>query len=566
MNLQQIKTLWARPRARYGIIAAVLAFLILTMLRPWSKGDDKIDMDDVHLCRVQRGDLVVSILQSGELRAKSSRDILNEAYRDAKIIEIIDDGAFVTNGQLLVELESSELLERYLDQKSDVAEAEASLKLAQETLAIAKLKSATDVETARLKVEIAMLDLQKYTEAAYTQMVIKAESEIMLAEEELKKARSELEGTQELYEKGYSNKQDLDSDKLLVQRKEIEVRNKTKDLEILQNYTYVKTLKELKNDLATAESALTRLTKTITADVESKEAAIESKKTRLEIERNQFLTRESQLEHTKVYADFEGQVFYPKGGRSSYRGSNEAIEKGASVNYRQQILSFPDLSAWDIRVGIPEAMIDKVSIGQEAVASLDALPGALLRGRVKTVSAVPDSQSFFSSGVKTYTIMVEVLTGTEAPLKPGMSATIEIITDRLNDVLYIPIQSVVSNGDKRYVYVVRRGRKKLREVKAGKYNTASIEIIEGLEVDEELLLYAEVELEADSKFKESPLSKGGESGEGGGESEGGGVEAVIMGEPRPAPPKEPSRKSGKGKQGGGERSNKGGNKGRKQNR
>ena len=66
-------------------------------------------MDSAHLCRVQRGDLVVSILQSGELQAKTSRDILNEAYRDAKITEIVDDGANVTNGQLLFELESSEL-------------------------------------------------------------------------------------------------------------------------------------------------------------------------------------------------------------------------------------------------------------------------------------------------------------------------------------------------------------------------------------------------------------------------------------------------------------------------
>ena len=74
------------------------------------------------------------ILQSGELQAKSSRDILNEAYRDAKIIEVVEHGAFVTNGQLLFELESSELMERYMDQQSDLAEAEASLKLAQETL------------------------------------------------------------------------------------------------------------------------------------------------------------------------------------------------------------------------------------------------------------------------------------------------------------------------------------------------------------------------------------------------------------------------------------------------
>ena len=145
----------------------------------------------------------------------------------------MEDGATVTNGQLLFELESSELMDRYLDQQSDVAEAEAALKLAQETLEIAKLKNATDMETARLKVELAALDLQKYEEVEYTQMVEKAESDIMLVEEELKRARSELEGTQELYGKGYSNKNDLDSDRLQVQRKEVEVRNKKAELRTL---------------------------------------------------------------------------------------------------------------------------------------------------------------------------------------------------------------------------------------------------------------------------------------------------------------------------------------------
>jgi HlyD family secretion protein len=494
-----VKTLWQRRNVKIGAGVAVVVLGAL-ILKPGNDAN-RVDPENAHFCRAQRGDLVVSILQTGELQAKTSRDIMNDAYRDAKIIEIAEDGGYVTNGQLIIELESSELMERFLDQQSDVAEAEAGLMTAQETLEIAKLKNATDLENAILKIEISKLDLKKYTEAEYPQMVLKAESDIMLADEELKKARSELEGTQELFDKGYSNQQDLDSDKLGVQRKEIEVRNKTTDLEILKNYTSIKQLKELKNDVAKAESELERLKKTISSNTLSKEASIESKKTRLEIEKNQLVTREEQFANTKIYADFEGQVFYP----NERRGVK--IEKGANINFRQKILSYPDLSAWDIKVGIPEAMIDKVEMGQEAVASLDAVPGMLLRGRVEKISAVPDSQHWFSSGVKTYTIMIDVSSEPEAQLKPGMSATVEIVTDQLRDVLYVPIQSVVSEEEQHFVYVVKRGRKELREVKIGKYNTHNIEIVQGLKEGEKLLLYAEVALEADTKLKKSPLSE-----------------------------------------------------------
>ncbi|OUX38832.1 MAG: hypothetical protein CBE26_00465 [Kiritimatiellaceae bacterium TMED266] len=493
--LKNVTSSFTLKKALPIVVGIVVALLFI---KP-SKSDDEVDMDEVYLCRVQQGDLVVSILQSGELRAKVSRDIVNEAYRDAKISTIVDDGAFVTNGQLLFELESAQLEERYLDQQSDVAEAEAGLKLAIENLEIAKLKNATDLESAKIKVELAKLDLQKYEEVEFRQQVDKAQSSIYLAEQELKKARSELEGTQELFDKGYSNRQELEADQLGVERKEIEVKNKKADLEILKNYTHTKKQMELNNAVANAQSALSRMMKTQQADVESKAAGIESKKTRLEIERNQLVTKEIEFANTIVYADFDGQVFYPK------ERNRPKIEKGATVQMRQKILSYPDLSAWNLKVGIPEAMIDKVSLGQQAVATLDAVPGLLLEGTVEKVSAVPDSQHWFNSGVKTYTIMVDVLTETKAQLKPGMSATVEIITDRLVDVKYVPIQAVVSRANQHFVYVVKRGKKELREVEIGKFNKHSIEITSGLQGDEQLLLYAEVELEADAQLTKSPL-------------------------------------------------------------
>jgi HlyD family secretion protein len=499
--METVKQLWQHRSVKIGTGIAVVVIAGIS-LRPVDDVD-RIDANNAHKALVEQGDLVVSILQSGDLKAKSSRDLLNEAYPDAKIVEIVDDGAFVTNGQVLVVLESSELQERYLDQRSDVAEAEASLKLAEETLEIAKLKNTTDLESARLKVELAKLDFQKYDEVEYTQMVDKAKSDIYLAEQELKKARSDLLGTQELFKKGYSNQDELDADQLGVERKEIEVKNKTKDLEILEKYTSVKQRKELENAVANDESALERLKKTIASEVMSKEAAIESKKTRLEIERNQLVIRETQLENTSIIADFSGQVFYPKEHRR--RGSSVVIEKGSTVYYRQRILSFPDLSAWNIRVGIPEAMVDNVMVGQQAVATLDALPGVLLHARVEKVSAVPDSQGWFSTGVKTYTLMLAVNDDVDAPLKPGMSATVEIVTDSLINVLHVPIQSVVSAGDKRYVYVVRGNRRKLREVTIGKYNATRIEIVDGLKKGEEILLYAEVAMEKDSQLGKSPL-------------------------------------------------------------
>jgi hypothetical protein len=57
------------------------------------------------------------------------------------------------------------------------------------------------------------------------------------------------------------------------------------------------------------------------------------------------------------------------------------------------------------------------------------------------------------------------------------------------------------------VYVIKRNRKELREVKTGKYNTQFIQIFDGLKENEELLLYAEVEMDTDAQLKKSPLAE-----------------------------------------------------------
>lgn len=485
-GLKTVQGWWRVKRTRRRLIAGLGLVLVIGILGAMKGRGPKLDAEQP-VCQVERGELLVTILQTGEIEPKSSRDFINEAARDAKIIEIVDDGSVVTNGQLLFELEASELDDRYLQQKIKVANAESGL-------AIAELQHKTDLEGAELKVELAKLELKKYVEAEYPQQVLVAESNIKLAQQELTKARNTLTGTKELFDKEYASRQDLESDQLGVDRKEIEVRNKSKELEILQNYTHVKKLKELQNAVANAETALQRLLKTYSSDHVRRLS-------QLEVESNQLKKREKELANTKVYADFDGQVFYVKNRR---RG---AIEKGAQVHFRQKILSFPDLSRWELKVGVPEALIDQVKKGQKAMATLDAVPDELLEAKVSRISAVPNNQNWLNSDVKSYTVRLDVTSQSSNQLKPGMSAVVEVLTERLEDVLQVPIQAVASSDDKQYVYVLKRGRREKREVQTGQFNNNYIQITEGVEEGEELLLYAEIALESEVELKKRPLMR-----------------------------------------------------------
>ena len=73
-------------------------------------------------------------------------------------------------------------------------------------------------------------------------------------------------------------------------------------------------------------------------------------------------------------------------------------------------------------------------------------------------------------------------------LRPGMSAEVEILVDRLEDVIYVPLQAVSYFDDQRVVYVSRGNQVERREVETGTFSESFIEIRSGLREGEELLL------------------------------------------------------------------------------
>jgi HlyD family secretion protein len=103
---------------------------------------------------------------------------------------------------------------------------------------------------------------------------------------------------------------------------------------------------------------------------------------------------------------------------------------------------------------------------------------------------VADSaNSFMNPDLKVYPTTIKI-DGEHDWLRPGMSAEVEILVDRLQDVVYVPLQAVSYFDDKRVVYVNRGGQPEMREVEIGTFSDSFIEIRSGLQDGEEVLLLA----------------------------------------------------------------------------
>lgn len=87
--------------------------------------------------------------------------------------------------------------------------------------------------------------------------------------------------------------------------------------------------------------------------------------------------------------------------------------------------------------------------------------------------------------------MFEVLLemeGSEKTLRPGMTVGVDIIMDRLDDVLYVPSKGVFKRGNRSFVYLKEEDRVVTRDVEISERNDEAVVVVKGLEEEDEILL------------------------------------------------------------------------------
>jgi HlyD family secretion protein len=119
------------------------------------------------------------------------------------------------------------------------------------------------------------------------------------------------------------------------------------------------------------------------------------------------------------------------------------------------LLTIADMSAINVEVKVDETSIDKVEVGQKAKIKVDAFGDREISGEVKQKTPLAVGKSQTSGGLQTninvqeakeFRVVIELQ---ELPddvkngLRPGMSATAEITTKVVNDVIAIPLQAVI---------------------------------------------------------------------------------------------------------------------------
>lgn len=312
--------------------------------------------------------------------------------------------------------------------------------------------------------------------------------ELLLHKSEEALAKQNFEASGRLAGKQFITRTALENDELALEKVRLTVKTAETSLDLFRKYEFPK---QCETFLGAYRETLSKVERSVREN-RSRMAQAESKfntaKRRYDVELAKKEDLERQLKACVIRATQPGLVAYGNLNASYAARYSESIEEGASVRLRQTILTIPDMSNMGAHVNIHESQVKKVKIGMRALVRVDAEPGKVLEAKVAELAVLPDSASTrYTPNVKVYPCTIHIA-GAYDWLKPGMNAKVDVVVEELQDVLYVPVQSIEVEDDVHFCYVNTGSRLERREIKTGLFNDEFIEIRSGLNAGDAVAL------------------------------------------------------------------------------
>ena len=196
-------------------------------------------------------------------------------------------------------------------------------------------------------------------------------------------------------------------------------------------------------------------------ELEKIEATFELASSQLDQARSSLLSREDELSKTKLLAPAFGIV-------TSLTKEVGEMAVGGMFN-PGVVMTIADLTRMEVLVDVNENDVVTVMVGDTAEIEVDAFPDTIFYGVVSEIAHTAQSMNLGSQEQETnFKVKVKII-DPPGNIRPGMSSTVNIITEVRNNVISIPIQSLTARSEnykrqaKNKVKKKKGGRKKMDE-------------------------------------------------------------------------------------------------------
>jgi len=170
------------------------------------------------------------------------------------------------------------------------------------------------------------------------------------------------------------------------------------------------------------------------------------------------------LEKTRIFAPFSGIV------------TDIKVTEQQQVTMSYELFTIVNTNRVSVHARVLESEIGKMRIGREVDLFFSAFPDEVIKGKVKVVSPIVNSED------KTCKIIISI-DQSGAGIKPGMHAEVEIEAEIFEDRLLVPQEAIVVRSGKKMVFVVEEDMARRRYVETGQENDYFAEVLENSNVE-----------------------------------------------------------------------------------
>ncbi|QQS33203.1 MAG: efflux RND transporter periplasmic adaptor subunit [Acidobacteriota bacterium] len=475
------------------IIIAVSAVLLLGLITVISLWATRSDTPEVAVLKIEtKRELRSTVTSSGEVRPIQFMNLTSEVQ--GRIQEIyVKEGDMVTKGQPLVRLDPDQLQSSTDAQVAAFQGAQDEVRVSQTQVAAAQ----NNLSQAQQQLTAAQLAVDSARQA-----VIAAQTDVDRAQVEFNAANRELTRSQQLLENGVISRQLYDESKDRLENARASLNTARSNL-AARNLS-VRDAQVRVNQQNVAVRDARRAVETAALSVSTSQSRVQQQAATLRGSR-------SQRDKTLTVAPISGVI-----AEIPSRVGTFAVA-GLSTT---PLLTIADMSTINVEVKVDETSIDSVAVGQKAKIKVDAFGDREIEGEVtqKTPLAVGKSQT--SGGLSTninvqeakeFRVVIELKNLSEEikeGLRPGMSATAEITTSVVENVIAVPLQAIIEKkaddkpagdlpgnvpepGPKPKaitgVYVLDGNKVRFVEVETGIIGESDRQIISGLKEGDEIV-------------------------------------------------------------------------------
>ncbi len=259
------------------------------------------------------------------------------------------------------------------------------------------------------------------------------------------------------------------------------------------------------------------------ADLEASKQSVEASRFQVNNAAASLKEANDNLTKTAVYSPLDGTV------SKLAKEVGERVSGASQFSSGSEVMRIANLNHMEAQVDVSENDIIRVSLKDTALIEVDAYLGRKFKGLVSEIANSANSSGVGTDQVTNFIVKIRILPSSYedlldkknpnlSPFRPGMSASVEILTTYENDIVIVPIQAVTTRTDttsynakmadkgdmpmptpkakkveieednSTYVFVYKDGKVELRKIEIGIQDTEFYQVKSGLEENEEVVV------------------------------------------------------------------------------